>query len=134
MEWRGLSPAERGLGSSPESLSFLNRTTTRHSPMSDDLALEFEQRPTQGPNAWPMDETDRSLRAYVAGLPEDRLAAYDPSWSDEQVRLWDGNFRDDGELMLVCCERDVEPPEFRQVVEEFLAFRQERGRQGEPRS
>jgi hypothetical protein len=36
---------------------------------------------------------------------------------------WDGNFRSDGALMLVCCERDVDAPEFRRVVEEYIAFR-----------
>lgn len=104
--------------------------------MSDNLIIEFEQRPTQGPDAWRMDETDRGLRAYVAGLPEERLACYDPSWTDEEVQRWDGNFRDDGELMLICCERDVEAPEFRRVVEEFLAFREEHKRRekGEARS
>ncbi len=38
------------------------------------------------------------------------------SWSDDQVIDWDGNFRDDGDLMLVCVERDVEVSEFRRVV------------------
>ena len=37
-------------------------------------------------------------------------------WSDDQVLDWDGNFRDDGDLMLVCVERDVEVVEFRRVV------------------
>ena len=30
------------------------------------------------------------------------------------------NFRSDGALMLVCCERDVEIAEFRAVLEEHL--------------
>jgi hypothetical protein len=71
-----------------------------------------------------MDETDISLRAYLAGLEESHLSEYDPSWSDEQVIAWDGNFRDDGALMLVCCERDVEIDEFRQVLVEHMQFRQ----------
>ncbi len=40
---------------------------------------------------------------------------------------WDGNFRDDGDLMLICVERDVDVAEFRRVVEEFIAFCKERG-------
>ena len=36
---------------------------------------------------------------------------------------WDGNFRSDGGLMLVCCERDVDVGEFRRVLEEHLAYR-----------
>ena len=71
-----------------------------------------------------MDETDISLRAYLAGLEVSHLSEYDPSWSDEQVVAWDGNFRDDGALMLVCCERDVEIEEFRQVLVEHMQFRQ----------
>ncbi len=81
--------------------------------------LEFEQWPSDVPK----DETDFSLRAYVARLSEERLAEYDPSWPDERVLEWDGNFRSDGALMLVCCERDVEVHEFRQVLEEYLAYR-----------
>ena len=67
------------------------------------------------PSAFPMDETARSLRAYVARIPAEKLAAYDPAWTDEQVVAWDGNFRSDGGLMLVCCERDVDAEAFRRV-------------------
>ena len=75
------------------------------------------------PEGQAMDETDISLRAYLARLDDSRLSQYDPSWSDEQVIAWDGNFRDDGALMLVCCERDVEIDEFRQVLVEHMQFR-----------
>jgi hypothetical protein len=85
-----------------------------------DLQLTFEKLP----GAEPRDETDYALRSYVAGLAQERLALYDPNWTDEQVQEWDGNFRSDGALMLVCCERDVEVTEFRRTVEEFLRFRQ----------
>jgi hypothetical protein len=78
--------------------------------------LDFER--------WPgdqlLDETDVSLRAYVSRLPAEHLAKYDREWTDEQVMAWDGNFRSDGALMLVCCERDVGVQEFRQVLEAFL--------------
>ena len=75
------------------------------------------------PEGQPMDETDTSLRAYLAGLDDDRLSSYDPTWSNEEVIAWDGNFRDDGALMLVCCERDVEIEEFRRVLVEHMKFR-----------
>ena len=39
---------------------------------------------------------------------------------------WDGNFKDDGTLMLVCCERDVDVPEFRRVLEEYIKLRDSR--------
>jgi hypothetical protein len=87
--------------------------------MTTDLQLEFEKAPESGRK----DETDYALRSYVATIPPERLAAYDPAWSDEQVKDWDGNFRSDGALMLVCCERDVDVGEFRSTVEEFLRFR-----------
>lgn len=75
------------------------------------------------PGTEPPDETDRSLRAYLAGLSDEHLAKYDPAWSNEQVLAWDGNFRSDGALMLVCCERDVDVSEFRHELEAFLRRR-----------
>ncbi len=70
-----------------------------------------------------LDETDVSLRAYLAHLSDEHLAEYDPAWTDEQVMEWDGNFRSDGGLMLVCCERDVDVQEFRRVLERHLRYR-----------
>jgi hypothetical protein len=71
----------------------------------------------------PLDETDVSLRAYLARLSDEHLANYDPSWTDEVVREWDGNFRSDGALMLVCCEREIDVSEFRQALHEHLRHR-----------
>jgi hypothetical protein len=45
---------------------------------------------------------------------------------------WDGNFRSDGALMLVCCQRDVEMEEFRRVLQEHLKYRGLRSTQDEP--
>jgi hypothetical protein len=81
--------------------------------------MDYEHLPGDGP----LDETDVSLRAYLANLSEEHLAAYDPSWTDEQVRDWDGNFRLDGSLMLVCCERDVDVTDYRQALHEHLRYR-----------
>jgi hypothetical protein len=78
------------------------------------------------PGDQPLDETDVSLRAYLARIPDERLALYDPSWTDEQVEAWDGNFRSDGALMLVCCERDIDVAEFRQALEKHLQYRRPR--------
>lgn len=69
------------------------------------------------------DETDVSLRAYFAEMSDERLAEYRPDWSDDALMAWDGNFRSDGALMLVCCERDVEIDEYRSVLEEHLRRR-----------
>jgi hypothetical protein len=76
------------------------------------------------PSGAALDETDISLRAYLARLSDAHLAEYDPAWTDERVMAWDGNFRSDGGLMLVCCERDVDVSEFRRVLEEHRRYRQ----------
>ena len=68
----------------------------------------------------PMDETDVNLRAYLKDLSAEHLARYNPDWTDDEVKEWDGNFRSDGALMLVCCERDVEINEFREVLAKYL--------------
>ncbi len=75
------------------------------------------------PSETPLDETDINLRAYIERLPEEHLARYRSEWTDQQVMDWDGNFRSDGALMLVCCERDVNVSTFRTVLEAYLAFR-----------
>jgi hypothetical protein len=83
------------------------------------MTMDYEHLPGNGR----LDETDVSLRAYLARLSDEHIALYDPNWTDEQVRAWDGNFRSDGALMLVCCERDIDVAEFRQALEEHLRFR-----------
>ena len=50
------------------------------------------------------DETDVNIRAYFALMDEAKLAQYDPKWSDEEVVAWDGNFKNDGSLLLICSE------------------------------
>jgi hypothetical protein len=77
----------------------------------------------RSPEGEPFDETDVSLRAHFARMSDAKLREYDPTWSDEQVTEWDGNFRSDGALMLVCCERDVDVEEYRQVLAEHLRLR-----------
>jgi len=69
------------------------------------------------------DETDISVRAYFSRIDDDRLREYSKDWSDEQVIRWDGNFRSDGALMLVCCERDIEIGDYRKVIEEHIERR-----------
>src|SRR6476620_9514610 len=87
--------------------------------------MDYEHLPGDGP----LDETEVSLRAYLARLSNEHLALYDPSWTDEQVQAWDGNFRSDGALMLVCCERDIDIVDFRKAVEQHLRYRQFKSRQ-----
>jgi hypothetical protein len=87
--------------------------------MSEQTGINYEHFPDDGP----LDETDVNLRAYLTRLSDEHLALYDPAWTDEQVRQWDGNFRSDGGLMLVCSERDVDVEEFRRILEKHLRFR-----------
>lgn len=79
----------------------------------------FEQEPA----GEPLDETGVNLRAYFDRMDDDKMRQYSPSWTDQQVMEWDGNFRDDGLLMMFCCERDVDAEEYRRVLEECLAYR-----------
>jgi hypothetical protein len=56
-------------------------------------------------------------------MSEEKLASYHPGMSDEELMSWDGNFKNDGGLFLVCCDRDVETAEFRREVEACIAYR-----------
>ncbi len=69
------------------------------------------------------DETTASLRAYFDRMPDSKMLEYRNGWTEEQVVQWDGNFKDDGSLFLVCTERDVEVGEYRRVLEECVLYR-----------
>ncbi|MCI0664361.1 MAG: hypothetical protein L0220_25160 [Acidobacteria bacterium] len=79
----------------------------------------FEQEPTDEL----LDETGINLRAYFDRMDNEKLRQYDSSWSNEYLIEWDGNFRDDGFLMMFCCERDVDVGEYRRVLEECIEYR-----------
>ena len=79
----------------------------------------FEQEPTTEA----LDETGVNLRAYFDRVDDVKLQQYRPDWTNEQVIEWDGNFKDDGTLFILCCERDVEVDEYRQVLEQALEYR-----------
>ncbi|MDX2178793.1 MAG: hypothetical protein SFV18_04305 [Bryobacteraceae bacterium] len=81
-------------------------------------AFEFE------PFHEPFDETSVNLRAHLDRIPDEKLARYSPSMTAEEVMEWDGNFKNDGTLFLVCCDRDVEIDEYRRAVEECIAYRE----------
>jgi hypothetical protein len=70
-----------------------------------------------------LDETAINLRAYFDAIPDEKLQQYSPAWSNEQTIEWDNNFRDDGNLMLLCCERDVDVYEYRVVLEKCIDYR-----------
>lgn len=71
----------------------------------------------------PPDETSYGLRAYLDRMSDEKLARYRPEMTDEEVMAWDGNFTDEGNLFLVCCEREVDVAEFRREVELCIAYR-----------
>ena len=76
-----------------------------------------------------MDETDVNLRSYFSRLPIEKLAEYVPTWTDDKVIEWDGNFRDDGTLFLTCSERDVDIEEYRTALPELgKVYREVMGR------
>lgn len=80
----------------------------------------FEQEPYDEP----ADETAINLRAYFDRMPDEKMREYSCHWDDGRVMEWDGNFRDDGNLMLVCCERDVGLKEYRRVMEACIRYRE----------
>jgi hypothetical protein len=79
----------------------------------------FEQEPWDAPP----DETSINLRAHFDRIPDEKFLQYLPSWTDEQVMEWDGNFTDEGALLLACSERDVEVEEFREVLHQAIKYR-----------
>ena len=79
----------------------------------------FEQHPADEP----LDETGINLRAYFDLIPDEKIHQYKPNWTDEQTIAWDNNFRDDGNLMLLCCEREVDVREYRRVLEKCISYR-----------
>ena len=74
----------------------------------------------------PGDETSINLRAYFDRMPDEKMRRYDPAWSDEQLMAWDGNFKDDGTLLLICSEREVDAAEYRRVLEQCIEYRRSR--------
>jgi hypothetical protein len=80
----------------------------------------FEQEPWGDERP---DETSINLRAYFDRMPDEKMREYSPVWNDDQVIEWDGNFRNDGALMIACCERDVEIGEYRRVLEQARKYR-----------
>ncbi len=88
--------------------------------MSREPEWNFEQEPWDEPP----DETSVNLRAYFDRMTDAKLLEYRADWPDERLAEWDGNFKSDGALLLPCTERDVEPPEYRKVLEQNLRYRE----------
>ena len=85
----------------------------------DQPIWNYEQEPFDEPT----DETAVNLRAYFDRMPDEKMGEYQHPWTDEQVLEWDENFREDGTLLLVCSEREVDVREYRRVLEACLRYR-----------
>jgi hypothetical protein len=79
----------------------------------------FEQNGSNEPG----DETSVNLRAYFDHMPDEKMQQYSPAWDDQQLIEWDGNFKNDGDLLLPCSERDVDVREYREVLEACISYR-----------
>jgi hypothetical protein len=79
----------------------------------------FEQEPSDEP----IDDTIINLRAYFDLMPDEKMQQYSKDWTDAEVMKWDDNFTDEENLLLVCCFRDVEIDEYRQVLEQAIEYR-----------
>ena len=91
--------------------------------MTETQEFDYEHHPA----GETMDETDVSLRYHLTKLSDEKLREYDAKWSDEQLVEWDDNFRSDGNLMLVCVERDIDVEEYRRVLEQHIEARRMNG-------
>jgi hypothetical protein len=79
----------------------------------------FEQEPWDEPR----DETSVNLRAYFDRMPDEKMRQYRTDWDDGELMEWDGNFTDEGTLLIACSERDVDPAEYRRVIAQAMEYR-----------
>ena len=75
------------------------------------------------PSTEPIDDTIINLRAYFDLMSDEKMQQYSKAWSDDEVMKWDDNFTEEGNLLLVCCFRDVEIDEYRKVLEQAIEYR-----------
>jgi len=57
-------------------------------------------------------------------MPDEKMQQYRPEWTEEQLLEWDGNFTEDGNLLLPCSEREVYVKEYRTVLEDCIRYRE----------
>ncbi|MEO8027428.1 MAG: hypothetical protein ABI823_13195 [Bryobacteraceae bacterium] len=81
----------------------------------------FEREPF--PAGEDPDETSFNLRAYFDRMADEKMLAYKPEWTDEELVEWDGNFTDEGGLLIACSERDIDAEEYRRVLNQALEYR-----------
>ncbi|HUQ91031.1 MAG TPA: hypothetical protein VM120_05060 [Bryobacteraceae bacterium] len=86
----------------------------------DQPVWNFEQEPYPDRS----DETDINLRAYLDRMDDRKMQEYRPQWTAEQLMEWDGNFKNDGSLMLICSEREVKAGDYSEALEDCIRYRQ----------
>jgi hypothetical protein len=80
----------------------------------------FEQEPFVDEDP---DETSYNLRAYFDRMDDGKIQQYRSEWSGEQLIDWAADFKNDGTLMIACCERDIDVDEYRRVLELAIEYR-----------
>lgn len=71
-----------------------------------------------------MSETGINLCAYFDAMPDTKMKTYDPSFTDEQLMEWDGNFTSEDTLLLPCCEtEEVDAAMYRRFIQECIRYR-----------
>ncbi|RYG37039.1 MAG: hypothetical protein EON93_04245 [Burkholderiales bacterium] len=85
-----------------------------------DPAWNFESEP-------PFEERTEAginLCAYFDGMADTKLKTWNASFTDEELVEWDGNFKDDGAMLLPCTEsEEVEPDMYRRYITECIRYR-----------
>src|SRR5438046_9090091 len=96
--------------------SRFRNNSSHHETLMEQPVWNFEQEPGDER----LDETSVNLRAYFDRMPDEKMQQYRSDWTDEQTIEWDDNFREDGNLMLLCCEREVDVREDSMVLENCI--------------
>ncbi len=72
----------------------------------------------------PRTEAGINLCAYFDAMPDAKLRAYTPAMSDRELMVWDGNFKDDGDMLLPCTEsEEVDVGMYRRYIAACIAYR-----------
>jgi len=81
----------------------------------------------------PTGRTGINPRAYLNGMPDEKMRQCPPMWTDDQMMDWDSNFRDDGAPFPICCDCDFGWVNTTWLLEERISNRTEKVLLGESR-
>ena len=75
-------------------------------------------------------EAGINLCACFDAMPDAKLRAFDPGFSDKEVMRWDENFKSDGDMLLPCtASTEVDVAMYRRYIAECIRYR-DRVREG----